>query len=98
MQPGEPALLHQPQRVLEHRLRLGREARDDVGAEGHVGAQPARLVAEADGVVAQVPPLHPLEDQVVARLQAEVQMRHQARLGRDGLHQRRRPPRSNRSS
>jgi hypothetical protein len=69
------------------RLRLGREARDDVGAEGHVGAQAARLPAEGDGVVAQVAALHPLQDQVVAMLQRQVQMRHQARLGRDGEHQ-----------
>jgi drug/metabolite transporter (DMT)-like permease len=79
VQPGQVAVLDQPQRVLEHRLGLGREARDDVGAEGHVGPQRARL-AEADRVVAQVPPLHPLQDQVVAVLQRQVQMRHQARL------------------
>jgi hypothetical protein len=69
------------------RLRLGGKARDDVGAEGHVGAQAARLPAEGDGVVAQVAALHPLQDQVVAMLQRQVQMRHQPRLRRDGQHQ-----------
>jgi hypothetical protein len=43
--------------------------------------------AEGDGVVAQVAALHPLQDQVVAMLQRQVQMRHQARLRRDGEHQ-----------
>ena len=43
--------------------------------------------AEADRVVAQVAAFHPLEDQVVAMLQRQVQMRHQARFGGDGLHQ-----------
>jgi hypothetical protein len=33
-----------------------------------------------DGVVAQVTALHPLQDQVVAMLQRQVQMRHQARF------------------
>ena len=45
------------------------------------------LFGEADGIVAQMPPFHPLEDHIVAVLQGQVQMRHQARFGRDGLHQ-----------
>ena len=87
MQEGQPAGGHQVDRVLEHRLGLGRKARDDVGAEDHVGAQPPCLLAESDGIVAQMAALHALEDHVVARLQRQVQMRHQARLGRDGQHQ-----------
>ena len=42
-----PALLDERQRVLEHRLGLGREAGDEVGAEGDVGPQRARTGAEA---------------------------------------------------
>ena len=44
------------------------------------GPQPAHLVAERDRVGAQVPALHALEDEVVAGLQREMQMRHQPRL------------------
>ena len=61
-------------------LGLGREAGDDVGAEHHVGPQPPHLLAERDRVGAQMPPLHALEDQVVAGLQRQMQMRHQPRL------------------
>ncbi len=39
VQPGQVALAHQLQRVVEHRLGLGRETGDDIGAKGHVGAQ-----------------------------------------------------------
>ena len=43
--------------------------------------------AEGDRVVAEVPPLHPLQDHVVAGLQRQVQMRHQPRLAGDRLDQ-----------
>ena len=89
VQPGQAALLDQPQRVLEHRLGLGGEAGDQVGAEDDVGAGGADLLAEADGVVAEVAALHSLEDQVVAGLEGEVQVRHQARLAGDRLHEQR---------
>ena len=69
------------------RVGLGRKARNDVRAEGDAGTQLSRLFAKGDGVVAQMPPFHPLEDQVVAVLKAQVQMRHKARLGGDGEHQ-----------
>ena len=41
----------------------------------------------AHGVGAAVAALHPLEDQVVAGLQREVEMRHQPRLAGDQLEQ-----------
>ncbi len=37
-------------------------------------------IAERDGIGARMPPLHALEDQIVARLQRQMQMRHQPRL------------------
>ena len=76
----QPAFVHQIERAREHLLGLGREAGDDVGAEHHVGPQPPHRVAERDGVGARMPPLHALEDQVVAGLQRQMQMRHQPRL------------------
>ena len=84
---GQPAFLDDLFRVLEHRVGLGREAGDDVGAEDDVGAQFAHILAEADRLVAQMPALHALQDHVVAGLQRQMQMRHQPRLGGDGVEQ-----------
>ena len=44
------------------------------------GPQPPQPLGDSDHVGPQVPPLHPLEHQVVAGLHGEVQMRHQPRL------------------
>ncbi len=46
-----------------------------------------RFRAEADGVVAQMPALHALQNHVVAGLKRQMQMRHQPALGRDRFHQ-----------
>ena len=60
---------------------------DQIGAEGDVRPQPPQARAQADHVVPVVPPLHALQDQVVAGLNAEMQMRHQAGLARDQIGQ-----------
>ena len=52
VKPGEVALLDEVQRLLEHLIRFGGEACDDIGPERHVGAQGTGLLAKADGVVA----------------------------------------------
>ena len=77
MKLRQPAFVDQIERAGEHRLGLGREAGDDVAAEGHVRPQPPHLIAEGDGVGARVAALHALEDHVVAGLQRQMQMRHQ---------------------
>ena len=64
------------------------ETGDEVGAEGDVRAQAAGLGAEGDGVGAGVAALHALEDHVVARLERQMQMRHQPRLFGDEPQQR----------
>ena len=87
MQEGEIAFPHQVLRAREHFLRLGREARDDVGAERDVRAQPPHLRAELDRIMARMPPLHPLQNQVVAGLQRQMQMRHQPLVVRDDIEQ-----------
>ncbi len=87
-QPSEIALLDQPQRFLEMRLGLGRETGDDVGPEGHVGAQAAGLPREANRVAAQMPALHALEDHVGPVLEAEVKVRHQPRFLGDAAQER----------
>ena len=48
------------ERILKMRLSLGREARDDVGAKGHLGAQSACVFGKANRIITQVPTLHPL--------------------------------------
>ena len=63
-----------------------------------VGAQAARLLAEADGVVAQVAALHPLQDQVVAGLQATGADAASAAARWRSPASAPRPPRSSRSS
>ena len=80
MQEGEAAFLDQRHGVGEHLFAFGRETGDQIGAEHDVGPEVARLAAEADRIVAQMPALHALQDHVVAGLQAEMQVRHQPRL------------------
>src|SRR5439155_1365351 len=80
MEEAEAAILHQAQTVLEHRFALGGKSGDQVGAEGNIGAKGARPPTEGDRIGPAVPPLHALQDQIVARLQREVEMGHQARL------------------
>ncbi len=87
VQVRQAGLVDKVHRAPEHRVGLGREAGDEIGAERGVGPQPAHGVAERDGVGAAMAALHALEDHVVARLHGEVEMRHQPLLLRDGAHQ-----------
>ena len=53
------------------------------------GRKRAARAADAIASARRVPPLHPLEDQIVAGLQRQVQMRHQPRLlGDQAVHER----------
>ena len=81
------AIVDQAQAVLGHRLGLGREAGDQVGADRDL--RPLRLQPRhrLDRLGAAVAALHPLEDQVVAGLEAHVEVRHEARLAGDELEQ-----------
>ena len=87
MQEGEAAFLDQILRAREHLFGLGRKAGDDVGAERDVRPQPPHLRAELNRIVARMPPLHPLQDQIVAGLQRQMQMRHQPLVVRDHVEQ-----------
>ncbi len=87
MQEGQIALLHQIQGALKHFLSLGRKARDDIGAERDVRPQPPHLRAKLNRLAARMPPLHPLQNQVIAGLQGQMQMRHQAFVIRDDVEQ-----------
>ena len=73
-----------------HLLALGREAGDQVGADRRVGPRRLQPLDHRDRIGAAVAALHPLEDQVVARLQRQMEMRQQPRLAGDQLEQGRR--------
>ena len=49
--------------------------------------QPPHLRTEFDRVVSQMPPLHSLQDRMVAGLKRQVQMRHQPFVGGDDVEQ-----------
>jgi hypothetical protein len=87
MQMREAAVFDKVERPLEHVVRLGRKAGDDIGAEDDVRSQAAHARAEGGCIGARMPALHALEDHVVARLQGKMQMRHQAWLVRKGIDQ-----------
>lgn len=87
MQPSQIAVLDQFQAIIKMRICFGREARDDICTEGDAGPQLARLFTEGNRIVAQMATLHPLQNQVVPVLKAQVKMRHQTRFRRDGQHQ-----------
>ena len=95
MQVREPAFGDEVARARERVFGLGRKSRDDVGAEHDVGPQAPHLARECDRVSARMAPLHALEDQVVAVLQREMQMRHEPRLFGDRVQKVRGRPRPN---
>ena len=86
MAVNDGAVSDQRQAVGEHRLVLGREAGDDVGADGDVAPRLDPL-DDPHGVGPAVAALHALEDHVVARLQREVEMRHHPWLADDQVEQ-----------
>ena len=69
MQPCQLTVFHQPQRVFKHRPGLGRKSGDNIGPKHHFGAPGLDILTKTDGIIAQMPPFHPLKDHVVARLQ-----------------------------
>ena len=86
MQIGETAVLDDLQRILEHPIGFGGKARNDVGAEYNTRTARPEIVAERDRVLTGMAALHPLENHVVARLQRQMNMRHQPLLTRDNIH------------
>ena len=79
MQLGQPAFVDEVERTRKHVFALRRKTGDDVRAEGNIRAQLPHLFAECDGVATGMSPLHALEDNVIAGLQRQMQMRHQPR-------------------
>ena len=88
MRGDDVAIVDQRECIRGRRLALGREAGDQVGADRQAGPRCLEPFDRSNRIGPAMPPLHPLEDQVVAGLQREVEMWQQARLARDQLHQR----------
>ena len=83
---SEP-FVDQPPRILEHRLVLGGEAGDQIGADRDLGPGHLQPLNQRDRLRAVVAALHPREDHVVAGLQREMEMRQHPRLMRDQVEQ-----------
>src|SRR5262249_29171047 len=80
MQLREPTRIDQVERSSEHVFVFGRKPRDDICAETHIGAKASHLLEKSNRVTARVPALHALENEIITRLQRQVQMRHQTRF------------------
>jgi hypothetical protein len=79
------AFVDQGEAIRVHCLGLGRKSGDQVGADRDVGPLRLQPLHRPDRVGTAVAALHPLEDHVVARLEAHVEVGHEARLfGREG--------------
>ena len=76
VQPRQVAVIDKAERVLEHLFGSGWEARDNIRAERHIGAQRFGILTKPDRIVAQVASFHAFEDHIVARLQGQVEVRH----------------------
>ena len=71
------------------RIALGRKPGDDVGTDREFRPRRLEPFDQRDRLSARMPPPHPLEHQVIARLQREVDVRHDPRLLRQQLEQQR---------
>src|SRR5262249_3178063 len=69
MQLRHHTLVKESEGTTEHALILGWKAGDNIGAEDNTRTQAAHLFTKGDRIAARMPPLHALEDKVIARLQ-----------------------------
>jgi hypothetical protein len=88
MRGDDVAVVEEPKRIQRGFLAFGREAGDQVGADGDIAASGLQLRHGVGGLGAAVAALHSLEDQIVAGLQRQMEMGQQPRLARGQLHQR----------
>ena len=82
------AIFDQFQCVQCHFFSFGGKSGDEVGADRGVGSRGFDALDGANRVGAAVAALHPLEDHVVAGLQRQMEVRHQARFASDQFEQR----------
>ena len=81
------ALFDQREAVFEHRIVFGRETCDDVCPDGDI--RPLRLHPgnDFDCLLARMASFHALQDQIVAGLQRQMDMRHHSWLAGDEIEQ-----------
>ena len=87
MQGCQAGIVHELEGIFEHLFRFGRKARDEVGAERNVRPQPADFFAKSNRVFSRVPPLHALQDKVVAGLGGKMEMRREPFFFRNHAHE-----------
>src|SRR5215471_17730959 len=87
MELRKTAFVNQIERTGKHFFALGWKPGDNVGAKSDVRTQPPNLMAESDRIAARMTALHALENDIVARLQRQVKMRHQPRLACESIQQ-----------
>ena len=87
MSCNDVAIVKQFQAVQCHVFSFGGKTGDEVGADRRVGSRCLDPLDGADRIGAAVPALHPLQDHVVAGLQRQMEVRHQARLAGDQFEQ-----------
>ena len=87
MRGDDIAIVKQLQCVERHFFSFGGKSGDEVGADRRVRPRGLDPLDRAHGIGAAVAALHALEDQIVARLQRKMEMRHQPRLARDQFEQ-----------
>ncbi len=80
VQEGEVRGFDERDGVLERCVGLGGEAGDEVGAEGSVGPRAAHSLDQRQRIGRRVAAFHALQDEVVAGLQRQVQVRAEPRL------------------
>ena len=81
------AFFHDLQTVCEHRVAFRWKTGNDIRADGNVRSRRFQPLHKIDRLCPAVPPLHPLQDHVVARLQRQMDMRHHAVMLRDQIEQ-----------
>ena len=86
VQERQAALFHEPGRILKMGFGLSRETGNDVRAEGDVRPNRAETICQRNGVIARMPPLHALQDQIVSVLKGQMHEGRKSRF-RHGLHQ-----------
>ena len=79
--------LDQAQRVLKFFLRLAGEADDDIGREHELRHKAAAVIHELKILRARIAAVHGVEHAVVSRLERQMELLADLRIGRDGVKQ-----------
>tara|TARA_B100001245_G_C22609354_1_gene301271 strand:- start:313 stop:561 length:249 start_codon:yes stop_codon:yes gene_type:complete len=76
------AFLYQRLGRLKHFISFRWEASDYICTKRHAGSEAPSFSRAGNDIMATVPPFHSLKDKVMARLNAQMQVRHKSFIGR----------------